>query len=127
MIVRTLEDVRESDNEIKASTWISRRYLLKKDKMNFSFHETIIFANTTTKMWYKNHLEAVYCVSGEGEIEAIDEKKKWEIKPGTLYALNKHDRHLLNAKTELRLLCVFSPPCVGKETHDEEGAYPLLE
>ena len=94
--------------------------------MGFSFHETIIYAGTETMIWYKNHLEAVYCVEGEGELETIIDGKVYSIKPGTMYALNKHDKHYLRAfEEDLRLLCVFNPALTGDEIHDKEGSYPL--
>ena len=49
-----------------------------------------------------------------------------DLAPGTIYVLDKHDRHRLNAITPLRVICVFTPPLVGGETHDEDGSYPLL-
>jgi len=94
--------------------------------MGFSFHETIIHAGTETHMWYRNHLESVYCVEGEGELEEVDNGKKHAILPGTMYALDQHDKHIVRARTDLRLLCVFNPPCTGKEVHDEGGVYPLI-
>ncbi len=127
MIVKQLEDIRSSDNEVSAANWVSRRLLLKKDNMGFSLHDTIIRAGTETKIWYKNHLEAVYCIEGEGEIELIDSGEIFPIKPGTVYALDEHDKHFLRARKDLRMICVFNPPCTGGETHDEEGAYPLLD
>lgn len=42
-----------------------------------------------------------------------------------MYALNGHERHILTATTDLRMICVFNPPIVGPETHDENGVYPL--
>jgi len=125
MIVKTVDDIKGTDAEVSASNWTSRRLLLKKDNMGFSFHETIIYANTETKMQYLNHLESVFCVEGEGEVETLEDGKVYKIKPGTIYALDKHDKHVLRAKTELRLLCVFNPPVTGKEVHDENGAYSL--
>ena len=77
-------------------------------------------------MWYRNHVEAVYCVEGEGEIEDLERGEVHPIAPGTLYALDRNDRHVLRARTQLRMICVFNPPLVGPETHDEDGAYPLL-
>lgn len=127
MIVRTLEEIIDTENDVRAETWASRRFLLKKDGMGFSFHETIIYAGTETHIWYKNHLEAVYCVGGEGEIETIADGKVYPIKDGTMYALNEHDEHYLRAKTDLRLICVFNPPLTGQEVHDEDGVYPLLD
>lgn len=129
MIVKHLSNLKGTDDEVygEKGTWVSRRFLLKKDGMGFSFHETIIFAGTETYLWYKNHLEAVYCVGGEGEIEDLGTGKIHPIKDGTMYALNNHDKHYLRSKKDMRLICVFNPPLVGREDHDEDGAYPLLD
>ncbi|MEW6770386.1 MAG: ectoine synthase [Bacillota bacterium] len=127
MIVKNLEDVAGTENDVVAKNWRSRRLLLKKDGMGFSLHDTIIRAGTETMIWYKNHLEAVYCIGGEGEIEVVADGSIYPIKSGTLYALNGHEKHYLRAKTDMRMVCIFNPPCTGKETHDEDGSYPLLE
>jgi len=128
MIVRKLADIINTDKEVKAETWASRRLLLKDDNMGFSFHDTIIYAGTETHIWYKNHLEAVYCVGGRGEIETLSDGKVYPIEDGTMYALDKHDEHLLRATTEdMRMVCVFNPPLTGREIHDEDGVYPLVE
>src|SRR5690625_1845246 len=111
MIVRNLKDIIGTENEVKADNWASRRLLLKDDQMGFSFHDTIIYAGTETHIHYKNHLEAVYCVAGEGEIETLADGKIYPISDGTMYALNDHDEHLLRATTEdMRLIFVFNPP-----------------
>ncbi len=127
MIVRMMEDIIGSENDISAETgtWASRRMLLRKDGMGFSFHDTMIFAGTTTLIWYKNHLEAVYCVAGEGELEVIETGEIFKIKDGTMYALNGHEKHYLRAFSDMRMICVFNPPLTGKEVHDEDGVYPL--
>lgn len=128
MIVRTLDEILGSERDVKAENgnWVSRRFLLKDDRMGFSFHETIIYAGTETYIHYKNHLEAVYCVGGCGEIEERDTGVVHPIKDGTMYALNHHDPHYLRATTEdMRLICVFNPPLSGREVHGEDGAYPI--
>lgn len=125
MIVRTLDRASQSKRRITAETWESVRLLLRGDGMGFSLHVTTIHAGTTTHMWYRNHLEAVLCVEGEGEIELVDTGEVFPITPGTMYALNEHDRHILRASTRLRMVCVFSPALLGTETHDASGAYPL--
>lgn len=125
MIVRTLQESRHSVRRVEAENWNSVRLLLKGDGVGFSFHITTIYAGTETPMHYKNHFEAVYCLSGEGEIEAADGGKIYPIAPGTLYVLDKHDRHTLRAHSELQMACVFNPPLHGTETHDASGAYPL--
>lgn len=125
MIVRTLEEARNSDRLVAAANWDSTRLLLQEDNMGFSFHITRIFAGTETPIHYKNHLEAVYCISGEGEVETVADGKVYPIRPGTIYILDQHDKHLLRGKTEMTLACVFNPPLKGQEVHDETGAYPL--
>lgn len=126
MIVRRLDDIIGTENEVAHNTWVSRRLLLKRDNMGFSMHDTIIRAGTETEMWYRNHLEAVYCIEGEGEVTLLETDERIPIRPGTMYALDGHERHLLRAITDLRMLCVFTPPLTGREVHDEEGVYPLL-
>jgi len=126
MIIRTVESLRGTDKEIKSKNWSSTRLLLQSDGMGFSFHETIVHPNTETKIWYKNHLEAVYCIEGRGEIEE-ENKIKHPLTPGTLYALDKNDKHTLRAFSEMRMICIFNPPLVGPETHDENGVYPLIK
>jgi L-ectoine synthase len=129
MIVRRLEAVRGSEREVRpdSGNWTSRRLLLRDDGMGFSLHDTTIHAGTETYIWYKNHLEAVYCVAGEGEIEDLESGEIHQIRDGTLYALNGHERHYLRARKEMRMICVFNPALTGTEVHDREGAYPLLE
>lgn len=129
MIVRTLDEIIGSERDVRAENgnWVSRRFLLKDDGMGFSFHETTIFAGTETHIWYKHHLEAVYCVGGEGEIEDLESGLTHPIRNGTLYALNSHEHHKLRAFTDMRLVCAFNPPITGREVHDSEGAYPPAE
>lgn len=127
MIVRTLEDVLGTDREVEADTWISRRLLLADEGMGFSFHDTLIKAGTETRIHYKHHLESVYCIEGEGEIETLPDGTVHPIAPGTLYALDRHDLHLLRARTQLRMMCVFNPAITGREVHGPDGAYPPAE
>ena len=125
MILRRLDDLEGTDRAVRAPTFTSRRFLLRNDGLGFSFHDTVLYAGTETYIWYKHHLEAVYCIDGEGELEDLDNGVFHEIRPGTFYALDGHERHYLRAKTDLRMMCVFSPALTGAEVHDAEGAYPL--
>lgn len=125
MIVRTLQQAEETDRRIVTQNWESVRLLLKSDGMGFSLHVTTVYAGTVTPMWYRHHLEAVYCIAGEGEVETVEGAKVYPVKPGTLYALDQHDKHILRAKTRMRMVCVFNPPLKGKEVHDQAGAYSL--
>lgn len=125
MIVRTLEEVVGSDDDVSADGWNSRRLLLAKHGMGFSMHDTLILEGAELELWYKHHLEAVYCIEGEGEIESRDTGQKWPIRAGTIYALDQHDKHTLRAKTQMRMICTFNPPVTGQEVHDADGAYAL--
>lgn len=127
MIVKHIDDIRGTEREVAGGNWTSWRILLKSEGMGFSFHETVIRANTETRMWYKNHLESVYCIEGKGEIEDLENGKKYAITPGFLYALDKHDQHIIRVEEELRLMCVFNPAITGQEVHDKDGAYPIVE
>lgn len=93
--------------------------------MGFSFHITTIYEGADFQMHYQNHLESVYCMSGEGEVETLADGKVYPICEGTLYILDKHDKHILRAKKEMKMACVFNPPLNGKEVHNAEGAYEL--
>ena len=125
MIIRKLNESDGVGRLIKSVGWESNRLILKDDGMGFSFHLTTIYAGAELEMHYKNHLESVYCISGEGSIEDLATGEVHEVQAGTLYALNEHDKHVLRGKTEMLMACVFNPPLSGKEVHDETGAYPL--
>jgi L-ectoine synthase len=126
MIVRTLHEVRATEREVSATSWTSRRLLLAGDGTSFSLHDTVLRAGTSTEMCYRNHVEAVYCIDGLGRLVDLDHEQVHAIEPGTLYVLDEHERHCLIADTDLRVVCVFDPPLVGREVHDETGSYPLL-
>jgi L-ectoine synthase len=124
MKVVRLKDLEGTEREvISPAGWTSMRFLLKSDRMGFSFHETTFPPGLKVEMWYKHHLEAVYCYKGKGILTNRDTGESFEIEPGTLYALDRHDRHTLEAIEELKLVCAFNPPVSGREIHDEEGAY----
>ena len=127
VIVRTLQEADKTDRRIVSpdGNWESTRLLLKEDGMGFSFHITTIYAGANFHMHYQNHLESVYCLSGEGEVETLADGKVYPIKPGTLYNLNNNDKHILRAFQELKLACVFNPPLHGKEVHNADGSYEL--
>lgn len=125
MIVRNLNMARGSRRLVETEGWNSVRLLLKDDGMGFSFHITTIYKGADLPMHYKNHLESVYCIEGSGSIEDLETGETHVIEPGVMYALDRNDRHVLRAKTEMVMACVFNPPLNGLEVHDESGAYPL--
>ena len=127
MIVRTLQQAQSTHRRIVSpdGNWESTRLLLKDDQMGFSFHITTIYRGAEFRMHYQHHLESVYCMAGEGEIEDLDTRQTYPITPGTIYGLDRHDRHILRAFTEMKMACVFNPPLNGKEVHNADGAYEL--
>ncbi|WP_041523127.1 ectoine synthase [Gilvimarinus agarilyticus] len=125
MIVRNLKDAEKTDRKIVSEGWDSTRLLLKNDGMGYSFHITTIYRNAELHLHYQNHLETVYCISGYGSVETVDDGKVYPIEPGTVYNLNLNDKHILRADEEMKMACVFNPPLHGKEVHNADGAYEL--
>ena len=122
MIVRTLEDVVGTKGDAHGDKWHSLRLLHGEDGMGVTMTDSILEAGFEMVLWRKNHLEACYCLEGEGTVEALDTGAIHEIKPGTLYAMNDHDRHRVKAKTKMRIITTFSPPLGGDEVHDADGS-----
>ncbi|GAB3579948.1 ectoine synthase [Amycolatopsis endophytica] len=126
MIVRTLDEITDTESDIKTPNWRSKRIILAKEGVGFSVHETTLYAGTVNDFWYANHIEAVFVFEGEGEIENKATGEVHQLKPGSLYLLNDHDKHQVRPKTDMRTVCVFNPPVTGREVHDENGVYPLV-
>lgn len=116
MIVRKLSEVIGSERDVSWGNGQSRRLLLERDGMGYSVTDTIIDAGSESLIQYTNHLEACYCIEGQGEIESGG--RVYPIGPGTIYALDNNEQHLLRAKTTMRLVCVFVPALKGEERHD---------
>jgi len=129
MIVRTLEEIIGTDRDVSGHGWQSRRLILKRDGMGCSLHDTVVKQGTELRMQYKHHAETNYCIEGEGEVEEVATGKVHRLVPGTVYALDQHDAHIVRAlKGDLRVVCVFHPALSGNETHDADGGYaPSLD
>ena len=124
MIVRSVTDLKGTKGDVRTRHWTSLRFLHQEDGMGFTLTDTTLEAGMDQVIWYKNHLEACYVIEGEGSIEDLATGRVHELRPGMLYALDKHDRHRLRARTRMRLVCAFTPALAGGEVHDPEGAYP---
>lgn len=127
MIIRRLDELAGTDRDVDGGNWTSRRLLLADDGLEYSLHDTVIRAGTVTEMWYRHHLESVYCIEGEGVLEDRETGERHPLGPGTLYVLDLHDRHTVHATTDLRMVCVFTPPVTGREVHLPDGSYPPAE
>ncbi len=126
MFVRSVHDLTDTDRDIQTPNWRSKRVVLAKEGVGFSVHETTLYAGTVNDFWYANHIEAVFVVEGEGELLDKETGTTYQLAPGSLYLLDKHDHHQLRPRTDMRTVCVFNPPVTGREVHDENGVYPLI-
>ena len=129
MIVRTTEEITGTDRDVEndAKTWRSKRIVLADDRVGFSFHETTIPAGTHNEFHYANHIEAVWLVEGKGTLRDLETGTEYPLSAGSMYLLDGYERHQLICEEQMRMFCVFNPPVTGREVHDEDGIYPLLE
>jgi L-ectoine synthase len=44
-----------------------------------------------------------------------------------VYALDRHDAHVVRVREPVRLVCIFNPPLTGGEKHDARGGYQVPE
>jgi len=123
MIVKSLNELIDTDRDVRGPVWASRRFLLAEDGVGFTLTETTTEAGAEQVLWYKHHIEANYVIEGEGEVENLTTGEVFALKPGSMYLLDQHDKHRLKSFTRMRLVCVFTPALTGRETHDEDGAY----
>ena len=123
MIVRVVDELAGTDREVQGEGWRSRRILRRDDGTNFSLHWTEVAAGTELELQYEHHVEANLCVAGEGEVVDLTTGRTYELRPGVMYALEQHERHLVRARTDLTAVCVFWPPLAGDERHNPSGGY----
>jgi L-ectoine synthase len=123
MKVIQIENLYHTSREVKFKEGTSLRPILEKDGMGFSVHKTTIPKGQKGHWHYKNHLEACYCIEGEGELTDLKTGNKWFICPDTIYLLDEHDDHEFEAFEDIVLISIFNPPCKGNETHREDGSY----
>jgi L-ectoine synthase len=119
MFVRNLKDVEATSHFVEWGNGTSHRLLVEADGMGFTVCHTVVRAGSSSELQYRNHLEACYCIAGQGEVEDM-EGNVHPIKPGDIYVLNNHDRHILRGgkAEDLILVSVFNPPLRGAEKHD---------
>ena len=101
----------------------SIRMLLAEDGMGFTMTRTTVHPTDDFQLWhYKHHLEACYCIKGHGIVKDA-RGNEHQIRPGVMYALDKHDKHFFKALDTVVLICVFNPPLTGSEVHQKDGSY----
>ncbi len=122
MIIRTLEDITDTEDEVRGDGWRARRHFTRRDGLGFSMSETTVDAGGEMNLWYKHHQEACFVIDGEAILTERDTGATHRIGPGDAYA-PEHDRHSIRVLSPLRLVCVFDPALTGHETHDADGSY----
>lgn len=123
MKIVKINDLKNTDREVRGVGFVSMRVLLDKDKMGFGLHKTIIPKGEPQHWHYKNHLEACYCIQGRGMITNLETNESFEIIPDTIYVLDKNDDHTFQALEDTVLISIFNPPVKGKEIHKKDGSY----
>ncbi|MDO5635381.1 MAG: ectoine synthase [Micrococcus sp.] len=101
----------------------SERLITAQDDMGFAVAHTVVEAGSSSKLQYRNHQEACYCIQGNGSVVEPDGTVH-EITVGTIYVLPNHEKHELRGGTEdMHLVSIFNPPITGDEKHElsEDG------
>ncbi|WP_296736543.1 ectoine synthase [Mesorhizobium sp.] len=122
MFTRKLADVEKTDFFVDWGNGTSHRLLTQRDGMGFTVCHTVVRAGSESRLQYRRHLEACYCISGSGEVEDMSGKVH-RVEPGTIYVLDAHDDHFLRADNagDMVLMSVFNPPLNGTERHSLKG------
>lgn len=126
MIVRTLDEITDTDRDVRGDGWRARRLFVDDDGLGFSLSETTLDGGAEMNLWYRHHQEACFVIEGGAEITERGTGVVHRIGPGSAYAPG-HDRHAIRVLSPLRLVCVFNPALTGRETHDADGGYPPAE
>ena len=115
MFTRSIDDV----EKVEWGSGTSQRILTAKDNMGFAVAHTVVRKGTSSPLEYRNHLEACYCIGGSGTVWNADRTERFDITPGVIYVLDKHDPHHLEASDDedLVLVSIFNPPITGDEKH----------
>ena len=123
MIDKNKEDVIGTRGDASGKLWRSLRLLHEEDGMGVTLSDSILEPGFDMDLWQKQHLEAGYCLEGEGTVEELDSGTRHQIRPGTLNPMNNHDRHRIHVKTRMRILCTFYPALTGQEVHDTDDSH----
>lgn len=122
MIVKHRDQVTSTKGDARGDNWHSLRLLHAEDGMGVTLTDSILEAGFDMILWQKNHLEACYCLEGRGQLEELATGILHDICPGTLYAMDAHDRHRIRIFERARLICTFVPALTGHERHDKDGS-----
>ncbi|MDO9417757.1 ectoine synthase [Pararhizobium sp.] len=123
MFVRNLKTVEAGEFFVDWGNGTSHRLITRHDGVGFTVCHTVVRARSESLLEYRRHKEACYCIAGDGEVEDMNGNKH-PIKPGDIYVLDQHDKHILRGgpDNDLVLVSVFNPPLEGTERHTLDGS-----
>ena len=126
MFVKTVGDVRNAGQELELADGavVSTRYLTAADNLGFSLHGVRLRAGASLELWYKHHWEANLILEGSLDVTDHASGETHRLEHGTLYLVGPTDRHRIATRNGVHLISVFNPPLTGRESHDEDGAFP---
>ena len=123
MIVRTIDEIAGTERDVSGEGWRSRRLIRRDDGVEHSVHYTEITAGAEQHLWYKNHYETNFCVSGEGEVVDVATGRRTRSAPARS-TCSTSTTATSSARTPTWCsLCTFWPALSGDETHDADGSY----
>lgn len=125
MFIRRLKDVQGTGRYkvVLDGALRSARYIAASDGMGFSLHVNRAKPCPPMTLWYKNHWEANYIISGVIDVTDLTTNKKWRLGPGDLYQVGPNDLHHFEVIKHEHHLSIFCPALTGNETHDKDGSY----
>jgi len=125
MLVKTRQALQGSDRELAVfgGRVRSMRFLTRADGLGFSLNDVRVSQGQTLDLWYKNHWEANFVISGVGSVEEVNSGAVTPLAPGVIYTVGPLDRHIFRSRTDLHLVSIFAPSLQGDELHDDDGAY----
>lgn len=118
MLVRTLDEVIGTPQDVDWGNGTSRRLIVAADGRGYALTETYVRPGTVTRLRFDNHFEACYCVHGSGQIKTSS--REWDVNVGTVYSADKSEEHWLSSEHGMMLVCVFNPPLRGDENHSSD-------
>lgn len=126
IVVKHKADLQGTSRAIDTPAYATTRFLLREDGIGFTLTDVTIKEKTDVVIQYKHHVEAVYCLEGEATVFEFATGRSFPVRPGTCYAMAKHERHRFTCEGPVRLISIFVPALVGAETWDADGSFPLL-
>ena len=72
MIIRRIEDVVGIKGDASGDLWRGFRLLHEEDGMGVTIVDAILEPGFKMDVWQKNHLEACYCIEGEGTVQELE-------------------------------------------------------